>query len=105
MMRLSAFTDEIHQPIEKALDYIETNMAPMRFVELRNVAVGSAPPMNIARFSGEPLKSLKAVLEERDFGVSSVSSGFCKYKRTSWDDEKEWKEQQEILRQSLEVAS
>lgn len=104
MMRLSAFTDEIYQPIEKALDFIETNMGPMRSVELRNVAVGNAQPMNIARFGGEPLKSLKAVLEERDFTVSSVSSGFCKYKRTSWDDEKEWKEQQGILKQSLEVA-
>jgi len=104
MMRLSAFTDEIHQPLEKALDFIEANMAPMRSVELRNVAVGDAQPMNIARFSGNSLKKLKDVLDERDFEVSSVSSGFCKYKRTSWDDEKEWKEQQQLFRQALDVA-
>ncbi len=104
MMRLSAFTDEIYQPIERALDFIQTNMAPMRSVELRNVAVGNFEPINIARFEGERLRSLKAVLEERDFGVSSVSSGFCKYKHSSWDDQKEWEEQKAILKQSLEVA-
>ncbi len=104
MMRLSAFTDEIHQPLEKALDFIETNMAPMKDVELRGVALGDSPPINIAQYEGKSLDDLRDLLGERGFGVSSVSSGFAKYKRTSWSDEKEWKEQQEILRRSLDVA-
>ncbi len=104
MMKLSAFTDEIFQPLEKALDFIETNMAPMRYVELRNVALGDSERINIAEYKGRALKGLKELLDERGFGVSSVSSGFAKYKRTSWDDEEQWKKHQEILERSLDVA-
>ena len=104
MMRLSAFTDEIHQPLEKALDFIETYMAPMRDVELRRVGVGTMDPISIAEFEGENLRNLKELLDSRGFGVSSVSSGFAKYKRESGDDEQEWKQQQELLKKSLEVS-
>ena len=104
MMKLSAFTDEIYHPLEKALDFIQTNMAPMRHVELRNVSVGDAERINIAEFEGKALKDLKELLEERGFGVSSVSSGFAKYKRNSWEDKEQWEEHQAILRRSLEVA-
>jgi sugar phosphate isomerase/epimerase len=104
MMRTSAFTDEIHQPISKAMDFIETYMAPMRDLELRRVAIGDMEPINIASFEGENLRRLKDILEDRGFGVASVSSGFAKYKRKSWDDEEQWKEQQEVLKRSLEVS-
>lgn len=103
-MRLSAFTDEIYQPLEKALDFIETYMSPMKHVELRGVAIGKSEKMNIAHFKGQDLRKLKEILDDRGFGVSSVSAGFAKYKRVSWQDEKEWKEQQELLKQSIEVA-
>jgi len=103
-MKLSAFTDEIYQPLEKALEFIETYMAPMRYVELRGVALGDAEKMNIADFKGERLTQLKELLEERGFGVSSVSSGFAKYPHSSWSDDEEWKAQKELLKRSLEVA-
>jgi len=95
---------QIFQPLEKALDFIETNMAPMRHVELRNVALGDSERINIAEYKGRALKALKELLDERGFGVSSVSSGFAKYKRASWDDGEQWKEHQGILRRSLDVA-
>ncbi len=104
MMKLSAFADEIHQPIGKALDFIETNMAPMTHVELRKVALEGEDYIRIEDFQGEELKQLKEILDERQFGVASVSSGFAKYKHDSWDDKKEWEEQKDMLNRSLEVA-
>ena len=104
MMKLSAFTDEIFQPLEKAMDFIETNMAPMRHLELRRVAVGDMEPLGIDEFEGENLKNLKELIDSRGFGVSSVSSKFGKYKHTSWEDDDEWKEHQEVLKRCLMVA-
>jgi sugar phosphate isomerase/epimerase len=103
-MRLSAFTDEIFQPLEKAMDFIESNMAPMRDLELRRVAVGDMEPISIDEFEGENLKNLKELVYSRNFGVASVSSKFGKYKHSSWDDEEEWKEHQEVLKRCLDVS-
>ncbi len=105
MMRLSAFTDEICQPLEKALDFIETNMAPMRDLELRKVAIGGSEPKSIDAFQGQELRELKDLIEGRGFGVASVSSKFGKYQRDSWDDGEDWKEHQEVLERCLDVAN
>jgi len=105
VIKISVLTDEVYQPIGRALDFIETYMAPVRHVELRGVSVDEGEKKGISDLDRPDLAKVKEILEERGFGVSSVSSGFGKYKRTSWEDGEEWKLQQALLERALEAST